>query len=344
MDRFKALVTQHLDKFCLLRYSIKHWDQHSRDDGANNEAIKEEELRLFLRPANTHCISRGLQQFSDPMESRCSRVITTWEELELGQRFDVTFGLHAPVFFGRTSILKALLKTEKYKIHVNLHWPGEEQTPLHLAARRGHQDIVRMLIENGADVNSDNEHSTKPLHLAIVGGDDDTVNILIENGAVVNISAEDRILLSPLLLAVRHFRESIVYVLLEGGADVDLKDFYGMAPLHYAAEDRLHRIMNPLIENGANINSKDMLGKTPLHAAIMWKPKGALEEILRTLLKNTADINSSDDGFNTPLHAAAENGYLDIARLLLEFGAHFNLKNTSGETPLYLAFTTVPRP
>jgi hypothetical protein len=112
-DQFEALVTQHLDKFCLLWYSIENWGQHSAEDGTNNEAIKEEELRFFLRPSNTHCISRGLQHLSIiPAMSAYVIQINTRKELKLGQEFDMSFGLHASAFFGRTSILKALLETE----------------------------------------------------------------------------------------------------------------------------------------------------------------------------------------------------------------------------------------
>ncbi len=70
-------------------------------------------------------------------------------------------------------------------------------------------------------------------------------------------------------------------------------------PLHYAANTHADMIQL-LIDHGADVNVKDDKGKTPLHCAAV----GAYLEGMRALLENGADVNAVDDEGNTPLQLA----------------------------------------
>nr|7B6W_AAA Chain AAA, Alpha-1B adrenergic receptor,alpha1B adrenergic receptor,Alpha-1B adrenergic receptor,alpha1B adrenergic receptor,Alpha-1B adrenergic receptor,alpha1B adrenergic receptor,Alpha-1B adrenergic receptor,alpha1B adrenergic receptor [Homo sapiens] len=145
------------------------------------------------------------------------------------------------------------------------------------AARKGQDDEVRILLANGADVNTADETGFTPLHLAAWEG---------------------------------HL--GIVEVLLKNGADVNANDERGHTPLHLAAYTGHLEIVEVLLKNGAGVNATDVIGTAPLHLAAMW---GHLE-IVEVLLKNGADVNAQDKFGKTPFDLAIDNGNEDIAEVL----------------------------
>ena len=119
-------------------------------------------------------------------------------------------------------------------------------------------------------------------------------------------------------------------LLIEAGADVNIKDTFQKAPLHYVKPKETIQL---LLDAGADLNIQDYCGKTPLHYV---KPK----ETIQLLLDAGADLNIQDCCGNTPLHNIDEVYYIDKSqsqlklKLLLDAGADLNLKNNKGETPI----------
>jgi hypothetical protein len=102
---------------------------------------------------------------------------------------------------------------------VNFHFSRlEGATILHEASRKGRVEILRYLLQNGADVNSKNYNGLTPLHVAAFCGENMVVNALIENGAEVNVKAKDNI--TPLHSAAVKGNLDTVEVLISNGADV----------------------------------------------------------------------------------------------------------------------------
>ena len=161
------------------------------------------------------------------------------------------------------------------------------------------------------------------------------VNLLLTNGAQIELTTAISGFTS-LYRAVRSDSIKIVDILLKNGAKpsidiIDTSQFYSC--LHLAVLNKSNTIIKLLIDNGANINIKDSKSQTPLHHAVS---QGSLE-IVKLLIKSGADISSKTINGQTPLHFAVSQGSLEIVKLLIESGANISLTNNYGQTPLHIA-------
>ena len=101
-------------------------------------------------------------------------------------------------------------------------WGSWGETPLQLAARYSHNEIVELLIDNGADVNAKDVNGNTPLHLAALFGRKEVVELLIANGAAVNVKGGN-LGGMPLHHAAFEGHKEIVELLLAKSADVNAK-------------------------------------------------------------------------------------------------------------------------
>ena len=116
---------------------------------------------------------------------------------------------------------------------------------------------------------------------------------------------------------------------------INALDNLGYTPINRALEYGYMNIAKLLIEKGANVNIKNNFGNSPLHFTANKND----EEMVQLLIKciDKTSINGQDNQGNTPLHNALENGYIKIAKLLIREGADINIKNNSGNSPLHFA-------
>ncbi|MFC3196244.1 ankyrin repeat domain-containing protein [Parapedobacter deserti] len=119
-------------------------------------------------------------------------------------------------------------------------------TPLGVATHFGNEDIVRLLLANGADPNiqSQNGYNVYPLHAAIGSGFDSIAKMLIEAGAEVNVLQSSRT--SPLHLASQNGNIDLIILLLENGALLEIKNDMGKTASDLAAEKGHMEIANIL--------------------------------------------------------------------------------------------------
>jgi ankyrin repeat protein len=198
------------------------------------------------------------------------------------------------------------------------------RTPLHVAAEKGHEGIVRLLIQNGENIEARDGFNQTPLWLAAKKGHEGIVRLLIQNGA--NIEATGSLNGTPLWLAAKKGHESIVRLLIQNEANTEARDGFNQTPLHVAAEEGYESIVRLLIQNEANTEARDDLNHTPLHVAA---EKGH-EGIVRLLIQNEANIEARD-GFNqTPLYLAVKERQVALAGFLLQQGANPNVEDKKG--------------
>lgn len=109
-------------------------------------------------------------------------------------------------------------------------------TPLGIGTHFGQEDIVRILLSKHADPNicSQNGYSVYPLHTALSGQYNNIAKMLLESGAEVNVVQNSRI--TPLHLAAQQGNIDMIILLLENGADISIKTDYGMTASDLALE------------------------------------------------------------------------------------------------------------
>ncbi|XP_013391240.1 ankyrin-1-like [Lingula anatina] len=200
------------------------------------------------------------------------------------------------------------------------------QTALHIALLTGNADMVKLLLDSGAEVNAENEDGRTPLYWAAEEGHEDIVKLLLEHGTDPNITNEwGR---TPLYWAAEEGHEDIVKLLLEHGTDPNITNESGRTPLCWAAEEGHEDIVKLLLERGADPNITNKWGRTPLY----WAAYEGHEDIVKLLLEHGADPNITYKWDRTPLHVAAGEGHEDVVKLLLEHGADPNNTDKDKET------------
>lgn len=230
-------------------------------------------------------------------------------------------------------------------------------TPLHLAVKNDHKDVVELLLLYKADVNGRAADMTAqvnayqkahpdenvaypnmretPLHMAAMNGHMDMVELLLTNKA--NVNAEEYGGFTPLLNAVLGDHKDVAELLLANGADVNAGNS-GQTPLHLAARYGYKDMAVLLLTNKADVNARFSNGQTPLQMAIggMVFPdtRPGCEDVIKLLVTNHADVNAKDKSGKTALIMAVEGWYPDIVKLLIASGADVNAKQKNGRTAL----------
>ena len=104
-----------------------------------------------------------------------------------------------------------------------------DETPLMMASLRGQLDMVKKLIERGADVN---KTGWTPLHYAATRSHDEIVNLLLEEHAYIDAESPNGT--TPLMMAAQYGGDSTVKLLLDAGADPSLRNRLGLSAADFA--------------------------------------------------------------------------------------------------------------
>ena len=180
------------------------------------------------------------------------------------------------------------------------------RTPLHLASAEAHLDIVRLLLENGADVNARDCYNGTPLEDAIrnraanVRDQEIVVSTLLTYGAKLNLNTSQRLDLGHrmcLLAASGDTKQIQLYLI--AGAPVGTADYDGRTAAHLAAcgdnSDLDEATLRVLLEYGGKgiLKLKDRFGHTPLQEAVTNGFKAG-EQLMMEILK-VGSLDDDDD-------------------------------------------------
>jgi ankyrin repeat protein len=210
---------------------------------------------------------------------------------------------------------------------------GTGVTPLMFAAALGYLDLVRAILDAGAELEARTELGESALVLAADNGWAEGAAMLLERGADVNARMSNG--WTALMRAADKGHSEIVGILLENKADANLKATDGgLTALMAASSFGLVDTVKMLIEKGADVNARiESTGDTALYVAVYKN----LPDISKILIEAGADVNLKLDDGQTALMKASEEGQAEIVKLLIEKGADVNAKNNKGQTALKFA-------
>ena len=204
-------------------------------------------------------------------------------------------------------------------------------TPLMGAAYKGKVQVVKSLIERGADPSLMDNRGWNSLHVAANGGDADIIDLI--HTQVPNIESKTGDGCTPLMIAAFNSKLHAVKWFLEKGATVTREDNSGANALNFAAEGGDTDIIDLIHTHLLNIESKTSQGRTPLMMAAL----GGKLQAVKWFLEKGATVNCDDNrGWNT-LHFAAEGGDTDIIDLIHTHLPNVDSKTNEGYTPLMVA-------
>ena len=188
--------------------------------------------------------------------------------------FGISFqfnGLHCASLFGIVEIAGALIEIGTYGINGG-DFVG--YTPLAWAARNGHDEMVKMLLEQEEiDPDKPDNSGQTPLSRAAGGGHKGVVHILLARRGV-NPDGPNNYGLTPLLCAAQNGHEGVVKILLERGeVNPDKPNRVGVTPLSYAARCGHEEVVKILLRREVNPNKPDNRDQTPLMLAARYGHK-----------------------------------------------------------------------
>jgi cytohesin len=169
-----------------------------------------------------------------------------------GCRFFKGKPIHRAAYEGDLEKVKKIIEKDPSQINIR---DVIGFTPLQLASGKGHTEVVKYLLEHGANIELGNDLGEKPLMYAARYGHYETVKILLEHEAKVN--CRDTFRRTPLHDAAMYSNEEVINLLISYGADVSAKDKDDNTPLHQAAMLNNIEAAKALVEHGADIFAKN---------------------------------------------------------------------------------------
>ncbi|SCO55458.1 related to ankyrin 3 [Fusarium fujikuroi] len=225
---------------------------------------------------------------------------------------------------------------------------GLKDTPiLCLAAEKGHEKVVKLLLKRKANVEAKDNRGRTPLHLvARKEGSRATIESLLSYGA--DIEARDDIGRTPLLWAAERASITEIGFLIRKGADTAAQDYLGETCIHGAMNRRNAEPMTLrfLLENGAKADARTKTGQTCLHTFARWADHNFyFGGILQLVTSCGVDINGNDNDGDTPLHLLARYASSWALSMFADQpGVDFNARNRTGKTPLHVAVARSRQP
>ncbi|XP_051275256.1 ankyrin repeat and SOCS box protein 5 isoform X1 [Dicentrarchus labrax] len=209
------------------------------------------------------------------------------------------------------------------------HRSWADRSPLHDAASQGRLLALRTLILQGHSVNVLTIDHVTPLHEACVGDHGACARALIDAGANVNASTIDGV--TPLFNACTVGSVACTEILLENGAKPQSL-VYHPSPIHEATSKGHYGCVEALVTWGADVDMDIPHLGTALYTACVCQEL----ECARKLLREGANVQKGKS-LDSPLHAAAEKDSTAVVKLLLDFGADINARNTEFQRPVDVA-------
>ena len=266
--------------------------------------------------------------------------------IKLGLKFNV-LGYIALLFATNEQVGKRVNDVNPEIISILIQAGADMSDAMLIGIRSGSVEFVDLLFQNGADINGKFAEDLTPFAIAILGMKKtmkpEILQYLAEHGANLDeiFDLGDNVITTALNICVTMGRIDLMRILLEHGADPNIRDNRGRVPLLLAsllgnidAED-----VTCLLDAGADVNAHDEKGLTVLMWVILTRDNSA--KFMISALIQTGGLCTENGekfaGFCYAVSALKRENQLEIVRLLVERGADVKLRAKNGMNALNYA-------
>ena len=236
-----------IESFPLAQYAAQYWPTHARFENASSR-IKDGMECLF--DADKPHFATWLWIYNEDDGDSMPTIYPRKPE---------AVPLYYAAMLGFRDLAKHLIA--KHPEYINAKG-GSEVTPMHVAARQGHADVLSLLLDRGADVDVRGDSDVTPLYRASRFGKQEAGQVLLDCGADINAGGNE--CQTPLSGALFKGRFEFARVLIQRGAKINFHNkSTGKTPLHLAAERASTQAVRLLLEHGADVNARDKHGLYP---------------------------------------------------------------------------------
>jgi ankyrin repeat protein len=189
------------------------------------------------------------------------------------------------------------------------------------AAAIGNMESLQKHLVEGVDINSRNKQKRTAILIAAMNRQYEVVKFLVDAGA--DIDLQDQTCLNPFLHGCIQGDLKLVKLMTSAGANIELLTRFGGVGITPASEKGHVEVVRELLTmTDINVNHTNYCGWTPLIEAIILNDGGKKQqEVIKLLLEHGADPHMVDKYGCSPLELARRKGYTDIEQILIEAGA-----------------------
>jgi ankyrin repeat protein len=310
------------------------------DDQVNKDSMKNYPLavyaaRYWVDHAQVNNISSGVKDAMERLFNPGEPHFATWVWIhDIDYSFRETMFTEHPSSPTATPLYYATLCGFRDLVeHLIITRPGDinarggcHDTPLQAAVIKGYVDIIRLLLEHGADMATLNDEDFGPLHEASRRGRLDVIGLLLDHRA--DVDSRNFLGRTPLFIASQEGELEVARVLLQRGAAVNSFDYNGNRPLTTASKCGHLDVVRLLLQNGATVDQ----------GSLEFASENGHLDVVRLLLQNGATATGVPHCMHrNTLALASKNGHLDVVHLLLQNGTAVDVHCSGGWTSLILA-------
>ncbi len=235
---------------------------------------------------------------------------------------------------GNLSMVKSLIDS------VDVNAPeASGLTPLIYASYQGYTDIVKELINAGADVNYVTQKGAFALFVAAFNGHRDVTKLLLEAKADLNLKNSKGT--TALMLLAHKNDVELVKLFLQHGADASLKDINGSTALDAAKINNSKQVvalLDSCLPAPIPVPPEPVVQVTePTMNILQAAHEGNVPEVKANIITNKKSVLLTNADGNTALMLAADGNHEILVPILVQAGANLNAKNNNGVTALMLA-------
>ena len=237
---------------------------------------------------------------------------------------------------------------------------GFKRTPIVIATQRNYYKVVEMLIKHGAKTALDRGDGNKIMHIAAEYNAELSANVMLRmeyrhvhchkekdfecvTDLGIDVANDNGDL--PIHIAINNFAWNTVSFFCVSMQDVDIKNKYGLTPLHQLCsitgynylrcKDRILFLADLMLAKGADPNS-EQIGE-PWNTVMFTVILNKHDDLMYMLCQHNMDVNHQNVNNLTPLHFCAIWGQYVMAKMLIDAGAKINTGDDRQFTPLHYA-------